>query len=122
MLRVAFAAWRWASGFPGYLNIDDFVRFVEYAEDRSSSEAQRFWFNVLDAGGLLLLLHLCLLIAGGGATLCWPDDSCLIGRWLVCQTGMLRHGTLHACHHVTGAHGMITCDSVHLIAACLHPW
>uniref|UniRef100_A0A383W633 EF-hand domain-containing protein n=1 Tax=Tetradesmus obliquus TaxID=3088 RepID=A0A383W633_TETOB len=51
VLHAAFAAWRWASGFPGFLNIDDFVRFVEYAEDRGSAEAQRFWFSVLDADG-----------------------------------------------------------------------
>lgn len=26
-------------------------RFVEYAEDRSTRESQRFWFTVMDADG-----------------------------------------------------------------------
>ncbi|KAF8072685.1 NADP-dependent 3-hydroxy acid dehydrogenase [Scenedesmus sp. PABB004] len=51
VLAAAFGRWRWASGFPGYLTMEDFLRFVEFAEDRSTRAAQRFWFSVLDADG-----------------------------------------------------------------------
>eukprot|EP00775_Hariotina_reticulata_P004080 gene4080-4327_t len=51
VLQYAWRFWRWQSGFPGYLNIEDFVRFTDWCEDRSSQAAQRFWFNVLDADG-----------------------------------------------------------------------
>jgi hypothetical protein len=78
VLHAAFASWRWASGFPGYLNIDDFVHFVEYAEDRSSSDAQRFWFNVLDAGGQLAAGAACWL---AGYVFAWPICLSVVTDW-----------------------------------------
>ncbi|KAG2448590.1 hypothetical protein HYH02_006481 [Chlamydomonas schloesseri] len=51
VLEYAFKHWRFASGFKGYLNMDDFVRFVTLADDRTSKDSQRFWFGVLDLDG-----------------------------------------------------------------------
>ncbi|GLC59488.1 hypothetical protein PLESTB_001492700 [Pleodorina starrii] len=51
VLEYAFKHWRFASGFKGYLNMDDFVKFVSLSDDRSTRDAQRFWFLVLDLDG-----------------------------------------------------------------------
>jgi hypothetical protein len=41
-LESAFKHWRYASGYPGFLTSDDFLLFVQYADERSSrKEAQR---------------------------------------------------------------------------------
>lgn len=53
-------------------------RFVEYAEDRSTRESQRFWFSVMDADG--------------DGRLSWADMKLL---WMAversCSGGMLLH-------------------------------
>ncbi|GLI60685.1 hypothetical protein VaNZ11_002887 [Volvox africanus] len=51
VLEYAFKHWRFASGFKGYLNMDDFVKFVSLSDDRTSRDSQRFWFMVLDLDG-----------------------------------------------------------------------
>ena len=51
VLAWALRHWRYASGHPLVFTMDDFVRFVDWADDRSGREAQRFWFGVLDVDG-----------------------------------------------------------------------
>lgn len=51
VLKLCFRDWRFTSGFKGFLNIEDFVRFTDLAEDRTTRESQRFWFHVLDLDG-----------------------------------------------------------------------
>lgn len=51
VVDYAFKHWRYASGFKGYLNMDDFIRFVNLADDRTTRDSQRFWFSVLDLDG-----------------------------------------------------------------------
>ncbi|GIL80852.1 hypothetical protein Vretimale_9435 [Volvox reticuliferus] len=51
VLEYAFKHWRFASGFKGYLNMDDFVKFVSLSDDRATRDSQRFWFMVLDLDG-----------------------------------------------------------------------
>jgi hypothetical protein len=48
LLRAVFALWRYDT-YANFLTIDDFVRFVEFSEDRTTREAHEFWFSVLDA-------------------------------------------------------------------------
>jgi hypothetical protein len=51
VLAWALRHWRYESGAPLVFTMDDFVRFVDYADDRSGREAQRFWFGCLDYDG-----------------------------------------------------------------------
>lgn len=51
VLAWALRHWRFESGMPLIFTAEDFVRFVEYADDRSSPEAIKFWFGCLDYDG-----------------------------------------------------------------------
>lgn len=48
VLAWALRHWRYESCIPLVFTMDDFVRFVEYADDRSSPESIKFWFSCLD--------------------------------------------------------------------------
>lgn len=84
---VLVAAFALASGAPSRLLLTACagclcllcpVRFVEYAEDRSTRESQRFWFSVMDADG--------------DGRLSWADMKLLYDAvQRSCSGGMLLH-------------------------------
>eukprot|EP00798_Chlamydomonas_sp_ICE-L_P030365 gene30365-35370_t len=51
VLDIALRRWRSSPEYKGYLTEDDFVSFVHVADDRSTKDHLRFWFNLIDGDG-----------------------------------------------------------------------
>jgi len=51
VLKLCFDNWQYASGAAGLMNVDDFLLFIRFAEDKTLRPSQNFWFRVLDMDG-----------------------------------------------------------------------
>ena len=51
LLEICFTCWNYRSGIRNLMSWEDFSLFFQFVEDKTTREAQRFWFNVLDVDG-----------------------------------------------------------------------
>jgi len=51
VLKLCFDNWQYTSGVAGLMNVDDFLLFIRFAEDKTLRPSQNFWFRVLDMDG-----------------------------------------------------------------------
>ncbi len=51
VLKLCFGNWQYASGAAGLMDVEDFLLFIRFAEDKTVRASQNFWFRVLDMDG-----------------------------------------------------------------------
>eukprot|EP00232_Nephroselmis_pyriformis_P026585 CAMPEP_0182855596 /NCGR_PEP_ID=MMETSP0034_2-20130328/1944_1 /TAXON_ID=156128 /ORGANISM="Nephroselmis pyriformis, Strain CCMP717" /LENGTH=361 /DNA_ID=CAMNT_0024986587 /DNA_START=15 /DNA_END=1098 /DNA_ORIENTATION=+ len=51
VLERCFGMWEFTSGARGQMTLDDFLKFVYFAEEKTCKEAMNFWFRVIDIDG-----------------------------------------------------------------------